>query len=271
MLALYIILALAVFALILYLFLIFPSVRKNHDIELLRGKYIAHRGLHDKNDKHPENSMSAFSLALERNFPIETDIHITRDDEVVVFHDSNTERICKEKNIIENMTLEEVKKLRLCNTDEQIPTLKELLETVNGKVPLLIEFKCEDLKTSKRLCRTANAVLSEYKGKYLIQSFFPLVLSWYKKNRPDICRGQLSSAFLKDKLHMRLLGCLVFNFLARPQFVSYECTYKDRFAYKICRFLGAFGAGWTIRSKETLFAALGDYDAYIFEDFDPEQ
>ncbi len=268
MIALYISLGVIVFLIGIILFLVFPSSRKHKDREVLKDKFIAHRGLHGLLKNTPENSLNAFSRAVELGFAIEIDIHLTADGEVVVFHDDTLNRICGVDGRLEEKTLLELKQLRLLNTDCEIPTLQECLDTVRGKVPLLIEFKCTSLKCQE-LCRAANRILSEYDGKYLIQSFYPTVLRWYKKNRKDVCRGQLASAFSGEVLHKRLLGCLMFNFLGRPDFVSYEHKYRKNFFFKLAVRLGAMPIGWTFRSKEDLENDKQAFEAYIFEGFLP--
>ncbi len=258
-------------AVTVYLFLIFPAVRKHPDRKLMENMYIAHRGLHSLKPDTPENSMAAFREAIEAGIAIETDIHITADNEVVVFHDDTLKRMCGDEREIEKLTLAEIKKLRLAGTDEKIPTFKEVLDLVDGKVPLLIEFKSISLDTTRRLCPKANELLENYKGKYFVQSFFPFVLGWYRKNRKDVIRGQLASAFnKKDLLSRKLLGMMIFNFIARPDFVSYDYHYENKFGRRLCALLGAHSAGWTFRDKEVARAYSAIFTTRIFEGFLPE-
>ncbi|MBE6766689.1 MAG: glycerophosphodiester phosphodiesterase [Ruminococcaceae bacterium] len=268
--ALYIILGIVAFLAALIIFLIFPAARRHPDRKILSGLYIAHRGLHDLEGAAPENSLSAYRLAVEKGFAIEIDIHITADGEIVVFHDDTPKRVCGASGKIEDMTLSELKALRLAGTDEQIPTLRECLDTVDGRVPLLIEFKC--LKNPAPLCEAANEILKDYKGKYFIQSFYPPVLAWYRKNRPDICRGQLSTVFGKDDPGFYVfLTWLFTNVIARPDFVSYDFLHKKQFFRRLCTLLGAFPVGWTFTGKEQVESAKDSFDTYIFENFLPDR
>ena len=86
---------------------------------------IAHRGLHSKDV--PENSMQAFELAVEKGFNIETDVHLTKDGEVVCFHDFSLKRMLGGiKGGISSVTLNDLKtddKYKLPN-GETIPTLQ---------------------------------------------------------------------------------------------------------------------------------------------------
>lgn len=254
----------------LYLFMVFPALRCHSDRKILDGLYIAHRGLHDIEAGIPENSLSAFKMAVDGGFAIENDIHLTRDGEVIVFHDDDLMRMCSVSGSPEDMTLSELKELKLGKTEERIPTLRECLDTIDGKVPLLIEFKVKS-GSAAPLCIAAEKVLADYKGKYFVQSFYPFVLSWYKKNRKDVLRGQLSAAFKGDKLHMRLLGMLLFNFFARPDFVSYENETKNAIGRRICTMLGAFPVGWTFKNQAEVDASKKDFKSYIFEGFLPKR
>ncbi len=254
----------------LYLFLIFPSQRRHINRKILDGLYIAHRGLHDAEQGIPENSLLAFKCAIEAGLAIENDIHLTRDGEVVVFHDDDLHRMCGVCGSLEDMTLAELKELNLGNTEEKIPTLRECLDIIDGKVPLLIEYKIKS-GSAAPLCEAADKILSEYNGEYFVQSFYPFVLSWYKKNRKDIMRGQLSAAFRGDKLHMRMLGMLLFNCFARPDFISYENETKEAFGRKICTLLGAIPIGWTFKNQKEINESKKDFKGYIFEGFVPSK
>ena len=254
--------------LLLLLFLICPSPRKHSDLDTLCGLYIAHRGLHNKEKGIPENSLAAFEYAVKNGFAIENDIHLTADGEVVVFHDSTTGRMCGVNKKISEMTLSEIKELRLLGTDKTIPTLKECLEVVDGRVPLLIEFK-RDGKV-KELCAAADKILKDYKGQYFIQSFYPQVLCWYKKHNKEVCRGQLSSSFKADPFYKRLAGLLLYNFISRPDFVSYEHTDGAFLPRKLVTKLGAFPVGWTFKSKEEIENGKKYFKTFIFENYIPE-
>ncbi|MBL0340609.1 MAG: hypothetical protein IPP71_06645 [Bacteroidetes bacterium] len=102
---------------------------------------IAHRGLHTNDGIIPENSLAAFQKAIDENYLIEIDVHILADNQVIVFHDDNTKRMCGLDKKIRNLTFPEIKSLRLLETHHEIPTLLEVFDLVNGKVPILIELK----------------------------------------------------------------------------------------------------------------------------------
>ena len=77
------------------------------NIDFLRNKPIAHRGLHNKELNIPENSISAFKEAIAKGLPIELDVHLLKDGKLVVFHDDNLNRMTGLN-----------KKIKDCNYDE---------------------------------------------------------------------------------------------------------------------------------------------------------
>ena len=106
---------------------------------------IAHRGeSHDA----PENTLSSINLAWQRNADaVEIDVRLSKDNNVVVFHDKTTKRIGGRYKNVKEQTLEELKQLDVgCwknekYKNERIPTLKEVLQTVPQKKKLIIEIK----------------------------------------------------------------------------------------------------------------------------------
>ncbi len=258
-----------VFIAALIVFLVFPAPRRHRDRKLMNGRAIAHRGLHDAANGIPENSLPAFKRAAEAGLMIENDIHLTKDANVIVFHDDSFDRMCGVSGKPEEMTLSEIKQLRLLNTDETVPTLGECLEAVGGKVPLLIEYKVSGGNSAK-LCEAAERILKDYSGDYVIQSFYPGVLSWYRKNRPERMRGQLSTVILNGGIALFLLGTLVSNVATRPDFVSYDIKFAGNFFRRLSRLLGAFQAGWTFRSEKELRKKGKHFRAFIFENMAPE-
>lgn len=261
---------LVLFSLIaVYLFLVFPAIRRHPHRQFLDGQYIAHRGLHDLCNNTPENSLAAFQKAVEAGLAAECDIHLTADGEVVVFHDDTLSRMCGNDGVVEQLTLDELRKYRLQNTNQAIPTLRELLALIDGRVSLLIELKAYK-GNDCALCEAADAILREYHGIYFVQSFYPLALRWYKRHRPDVCRGQLSSGFKGEALLKKLAARLLFNFLSRPDFVSYDHEYAPRLSLSINIMLGAFPVGWTFRSAEAVKKYNTQFCTYIFELFNPD-
>lgn len=272
MILIYVLMALLVL-LILYLWSIKPN--KKRDVSAFLGRLYSHRGIHDNKDKNPENSLLSFRMAAEAGYGIELDVQVTRDNIPVIFHDKTLKRACELDSCISDYTLKELKDIRLFNTDEYIPTLKEVLTTVDGRVPLIVEIKNDTSDVSE--IKFIAGVLDAYKGVYCIESFNPLAVIWYKKNRPQIIRGQLSSYFKKsDHSFSRrsrdfILENLMTNFLTKPDFIAFNYKYKDMFSFKLCKALfNPLTAAYTIKSQKILDANRDYFDLFIFDSFIPK-
>ncbi|MBQ9019432.1 MAG: hypothetical protein IJ097_03905 [Bacilli bacterium] len=148
---------------------------------------IAHRGMFD-NKKIPENSIKAFKKALKYNYSIELDVQLTKDNILVVFHDENLKRMTNIDKLLKDTTYTELKKYNLLNTNENIPTLKEVLELVNNKVLLDIEIK--DTKRITDTCSILKKELSNY-NNYILKSFNPKIVKFLKETNPNIKVGYL--------------------------------------------------------------------------------
>ena len=238
------------------------------DISFLRGKMVAHRGLHDDNNKIPENSISAFREAIKKGFAIEFDVHILKDDTLVVIHDDDLKRICNESIKVKDLNYADLKDKRLFGTNEHIPTFDEVIKLVNGKVPLVIEIKT-DVRGNK-IIDLVMEKLKSYKGKYVIESFDPLKVFYLKNRYPEVIRGQLSGSFSTTKMpkiEKYILRNLFFNFYTNPDFVAYELQALpnkelDKFAKEKDVFI------WTIKSKEEYIEAKEYGSVYICENID---
>jgi glycerophosphoryl diester phosphodiesterase len=228
----------------------------------------AHRGLHTT---FPENSYSAIKQAADLGYGIEFDVHLTRDNIPVVFHDDTLYRMCGVKGYLRDYTYKELEQFYLQGTNEKIPRLYDILKMVDGRVPLIIEYKVEK-NNADRLCRICDNILSNYNGVYCIQSFHPLAVRWYRTHRPGIVRGQLSEDFTRQKFNIPyfLLSHLIGNCYASPDFISYNCKHKNELSRNICRKLyKSLSIAWTVRSQEELDKVSRSFDLFIFEDFIP--
>lgn len=243
-------------------------IEKNHWI--LKTK-IAHRGLW--NDKIPENTLMAYQNASNEGYAIEIDVHLTKDGEVVSHHDNNTLRMTGVDKKICDCTLAELKELRILNSDEQIPTLKEILPIVKGKSPLLIEIKSTSTSGVGPLEKALYDIIKDYDGDYAIQSFNPFSVKWYTDNAPNIIRGQLSSFYRGSDLSFVkkfALKRLIFNKSTKVDFVSYqESDLPNRFVTKAKK-QGKVIIAWTILSQKRSDELKGYADNIIFEHYTPD-
>lgn len=255
-----------------YFLMIMPRITNRPDCSALKGFYYAHRGLHDNTSDAPENSMAAFQKAVDAGYGIELDIQLTKDQIPVVFHDETLARICGIKGNVRNYTFEELQNFPLCKSQERIPRLEDVLNLVNGQVPLIIEIK--HYANVNKLCTIADELIKLYQGVYCIESFHPFVVRWYQKHRPEVIRGQLSSNFNKESkresLPEGLVHYLLTNFLCKPDFIAYDHKHKTNISRIFCKKLyHPLSVAWTIRSQQELDDCSDDFDLFIFEGFIP--
>jgi len=226
----------------------------------------AHRGLHGNGV--PENSLQAFELAVNNGYGIELDVQLSKDRKVMVFHDYSLKRMTGVDKKLKDLNADKLMNITLANTEQKIPSFDEVLTLVNGKVPLLIELKGEDLNTE--LCGKVASALAEYKGAYSIESFNPLLIEKIKKYLPDVCCGQLYSNLCREKKKFTplniILSLMAFNFLAKPDFIAYNKDDRNGFAVNLATGLHKSPKFvWTVRGNAEIETAknLGEY--VIFE------
>lgn len=255
---------LIVFAL-LSLIMIRPN--RNRDVSDFYGKRYAHRGLHDA--EIPENSMPAFTKAREQGYGVELDVQMTKDRQLVVFHDGTLKRVCGIDGYLRDFTFEELKKFSLKQTDERIPLFSEVLKEL-GKTDLICEIKSDNGIRNYELCQMVYDALAGYEGNYCMESFSPFLVHWFKKNHPEIIRGQLSCNMKhepgQNALVNFLLTNLYGNFYAKPDFIAYNFKDTNMWGYRLCKILyHPFRIAWTARGAEEMTAAEKEFDTVIFE------
>jgi glycerophosphoryl diester phosphodiesterase len=259
----------------LYLLAVMPKLQHNPEVKKMDGWLYAHRGLHDNKSDAPENSLRAFALAVEKGYGIELDVQLTKDQVPIILHDYNLRRACHTDLEVSKLNYEELKGYRLFQSQETIPTLAQALEVIGGKVPVIIELKIP--WRPEELCRKVSEQLKSYQGFYVIESFNPLGLLWYRKHYPKVVRGQLSTDFVREKIEGNrfqyfLLKHLLFNFLTKPDFIAYHHVYRSSLSFTLCRKLyRTKPVAWTIQSQEQLEQNDKHFNLFIFDSFIPNE
>ena len=257
---------------VVYLLLLLP--RLGHPgWEKLSGFRYAHRGLHNKEKGIPENSMTAFRLAVEHGYGAELDVHLLKDGRLAVFHDAKLERICGVEGTIEELTAEDLPNYHLLGTEETIPLFEDVLAVFEGKTPLIIELKAVN-GNAAALTDAVMKVLKDWNGTYCIESFHPAVVRHLKKHYPHVIRGQLSENFFKggsvSGVNAVLMTFLLTTFFTRPDFIAYAHQHRSNISLRIMRKLyGVHEVGWTIRDQSVMEKLEKDGVVPIFENFIP--
>lgn len=255
---------------LLYLLALRPGKRRAEIAAFTAWRY-AHRGLYG--DGVPENSLAAFRAACDAGYAIELDVQLSRDGVPVVFHDATLDRVCGVAARVQDLDAETLTHTILSGCPgHTIPTLSDVLATVDGRVPLLIEIK--GAREAADVCRVAIAQLDAYRGPWCMESFSPYAVRWFRENRPAVLRGQLSDRLWADRRYRNigtlLIETFITNFLTRPDFVAYNFHHRHYFPFRLVRGLWRAPAfAWTVRSEEDAALCQKDFETIIFEHYIP--
>ena len=231
------------------------EVLKRLNPKFLKG--VAHRGYH--NEKFTENGLNAFKNALDNDLAIELDVHLTKDNELIVCHDPNLVRTTSKEGIIEDLTFKEIKNNYILKDGGKIPSLKEVLDLVDEKVPLVIELKPDTKKKNyKKLALRVMKELKRVKDKsnFIIISFYPQCLIPIKKYNFIRC------LLIAQKYEW------IFNlrFLFEGLDIDYHYFKKSKKYQKLAKH--KFMMAWTIEDKDTFKEVSKYVDSVTFQYID---
>jgi glycerophosphoryl diester phosphodiesterase len=227
----------------------------------LAGVPFAHRGLHGC--VRIENSRAAFEAAIRLSHGIELDVQASSDGYPFVFHDYELDRLTDESGPVAGRTAAELRQIRLKGSGETIPTLREVLELVASRVPLLIEVKAP-AKNVVPLCLSVFRALEGYRGPVAVMSFNPEVSRWFLLHAPRVTRGLVVTESGRRRVRgwaERLLGL----WRARPDFLAYDVRdLPSRFAAR-ARERGIPVLTWTVKGGKQARIAARHADQMIYE------
>lgn len=256
----------------------------------------------------PENSLAAFAAACEAGYGIELDIQLTMDGQVVVAHDETLMRVAGDPRRICDLTYDELTRIPLYPTPsrpgcelaepvpnaveapglvvtpakpslgyyQHVPLFSDVLKVVAGRVPLIVEYKIDGSDWTPRceeLMEKGDALLQAYAGPYVVESFHPMAMRWYREHRPEVCRGQLIEPLPLGQTDVTYwaAGRLLFNWLSRPDFVACDWRSGGSPQVRLNRALGAVPVSWTVRSRDEVAECDAWFDHHIFESFIPDE
>ena len=246
------------------------SAEAGKTAKLFYGLNCAHRGLHSVDLSVPENSLPAFAAARKAGYGVELDVRLSKDEQVVVFHDDDLKRICGVHGRVSDLSRAELSKLSLSGTSERIPLLSEVLEIL-GDTPVIVELKSVGANNAI-LCQKTLDILRAHGCSLCVESFDPRMGAWFRKNAPDVLRGQLSSMPRNlesvSGLVAFLLGNLLTNFMSRPHFIAYSIGPRPFMAW-LCRAMKPMNVVWTVQSGHDIARYEKENDTVIFEYYSP--
>ena len=266
-----------VILLLVYAELIRPNLPKR-DMTVLLGRDYAHRGYWDTNEpgenNRPENSLAGFRAAVEKDYGVELDVHLTRDGHLIVHHDDSLKRLTGVDIHIADSTLQEIRACKLPN-GEAIPTYDEVLETIAGRIPMIVELKVEHANHAA-LSKAVYERMQRYDGPWCMESFDPRAVQWFRKNAPEIIRGQLAfdnagkGKTFKDWIRNLYIASMLQNAMARPDFVAFSAASVKWHSLPIhlLRLMKPWFVAWTVRSQADMDKWRNSWDLQIFEKFE---
>ncbi|MBB3427827.1 MULTISPECIES: glycerophosphodiester phosphodiesterase [Rhizobium] len=224
---------------------------------------VAHRGYHDMNKEVWENTLSAFSRAIEAGFAIECDLHYASDGVPVVFHDDDLQRVCNLPGEVRERTSAELGLLSIGGTKDKIPTLKQLLQLCGGKVPLVLELKGRE-GDDEGFAESVLEVLEGYKGHVALMSFDHWLLKDLKALEAPYpvgltAEGNKPETFFQhdEAMHLGL------------DFISYFYGHLPNPFVTAQRQRGIPVITWTVRDEAARKHTFANADQMTFEGFDP--
>lgn len=258
----------------------------------------------------PENTLPAFEAACRAGYGIELDLQLTVDGQVVVFHDDTLARAAGLSEAISDLTYDELCRIPLfAGRDmsgtaghegrpgeagaflasasalepwqQHAPLFADVLGLVDGRVPLIVEYKAQGGRVKKELLKKGDRLLQAYQGPYVVESFDPLAMGWYRLYRPRVLRGQLA-----DRRELALLvpgapslaaraidalgGAALADVVSRPDFVAMDWHMWDSVTAAAAGDMGAQRVAWTVRTAQEALQCVDRFDRIIFEGFIPQ-
>lgn len=246
------------------------------DVSLVKKLPIAHRGLHNVEQNIIENSHGAVMAAISHGYAIEVDVQLTKDGQAIVFHDEALDRLIATSGDVVDYDLAELCEMTYKANGEKIISFVQLLEIVDGKVPLIVEVKSRSNNIGPLEAHVARHIAA-YKGDICIMSFNPFTVREFRRIAPDIIRGIVAEYNMLPKHWPGTNAFLRFIFknllhwpMTRPHFISYYVDDLPRLVVRLARLFGIPIVTWTVKSPQDAEHSYKYADQITFEQYLPE-
>ena len=226
--------------------------------------HIAHRGLYDPGTPTEENTVAAVAAAVEAGYAVEIDVRTSADDIIVVFHDKELDRLTDGTGPVSKWGFAQLRKLQVGKSGRGVPSLPDILEVVDGRVPIFIELKSPSHKDIQRLCAGVRHCFEGYKGPVAVMSFNPRIAAWFRQYMPNYARGVV----LDETALLNLRFRLVFPYWMRkirPDFLACDVTLLPNDYCAKWRKKGHPLLTWTVNTAKLEDVGRQHADALIFE------
>ena len=239
---------------------------------------LAHRGFHDASSGRPENTRAAIEAAIEAGYGVEIDVQPSAEGVAMVFHDKYLNRLTHSSGKISETPTEHISRLTVLGSKETVPTLSDVLEIVDGQVPLLIELKDKDGRMAPALGRLETGVsnaLEGYVGPVAVMSFNPASVAAMGRLQQTIPRGLATSEFrglswnpLALKRRAELKAIKDYDAVG-ASFISHDVAALENPRVAELKAAGAKVLCWTVTSQKQEDTARRVADNITFEGYSP--
>lgn len=231
----------------------------------LVNSYIADGGIVGEN---LENTLPAILMAVKDGYPIKIDVQMLSDSTIICFKNSQLKQHTQTNGYVTNLTKEDIESITLTDGNK-IPTFQDVLDNVNGKVPLLINIV--NNTTSTKLENIIAKSIKKYDGEVAVCSTNPNSVKYFSENYSDIVCGITVENFenkLEGSYKSKRLKKLKYNKIACPQFIVYESTLLPNRHVKKYTSLPLIAS--TVISQEEYLKLVKYCDNITFRNFYPE-
>lgn len=211
--------------------------------------------------------------AITNHYGIECDLQLTGDDQAIVFHDETLSRLTEQHGKVADISKGQACHIPLKNSadHDQIMSFSQMLDLVDGRVPLVVELKSQG-KRNAILAHAAHIAAQNYHGPLCFKSFDPDLIhklhrlkdKWPKgivleRQTPE-GSGAWTGFVMRHLLHLPL---------SRPDFLSCDANSLDLPAVRAFRATGRKVMSWTINNADRWQKAKAGADQIVFENIDP--
>ncbi|MDJ0614916.1 MAG: glycerophosphodiester phosphodiesterase family protein [Rhizobiaceae bacterium] len=231
------------------------------NVNWIKDRPIAHRGLHNAEGGIFENTLSACKAAMDANYAIEVDLQPSADGVPMVFHDYTLDRITDRTGDVRDCLARELQEIRIMDTQDTIPTLKQLLDLIQGKVGIVLELKGKP-GNDNGFVKSVTAELESYPGNAAIMSFHHHILEDARELKLSVPLGLTAEG---DDKHYDMHRAITDK--AEPDFLSYEVSNLD------CRYVAEYQKTkrpiicWTVRTSQDMAMSAAYAHQPTFEGF----
>lgn len=230
----------------------------------LTTQHVAHRGLFTPGTAAEENTIAAVERAIQAGFGVEIDVRATADDIIVVFHDDELERMTGGDGTVSMWGFQQLKKHQVGASGLPIPSLPDVMDTVDSRAPLFIEIKSSPKTDVQKLCAGVRHSFEGYPGPVAVMSFDPRVIKWFREYMPKYARGMVIGREFLLGIKSRIALSLAVS-RCKPDFLACDINLMPNTFCSKWRAAGKPVLTWTVKSNEMEAIANQHADAMIFE------